>query len=611
MSARTIRAALSLSWLCAAGCGSLGNQPFLQQGEGLVSGKSTLLGNPVGDVLVFAVDDFERPTRTAADGTFTLETAAGLDRKLVFLWGNYMGAQRRFDLASQGHQQVGEVEIAPLGTLRGEIRIRDMKSSLVEIEGTPFAVNPASDGKYALSAPPGSWTLLARAPGYLDERLWGLEIVAGGIRDLAPIELFADPGYSCQETRPQVEYFVQGGSGAVDVLFVIDNSQSMLSEQTALAHSIRKFTDVLSLSRVDYHLAVVTTGMGSTDSSSGLLGCPPCSALPGGAEQGSCINETGESGRFQGRRGKNTGTLDAPQFVFEDDPGCRVVTPENLSCFYDPATEQGTVFVGLQGCGYERGLASMKAALEPELLDGWNQGFLRKEARLAVVALTDEEDCGQVGDVEESTTARGDICYYAAKGVDPWGNTGYPSASGAVLPYQLTPVAQYARWLTEQKGSAQAVSFSAIVGVRDPRNPLDNPIEYTLSAGQTTIVAACNTLGCTGQYCAASPGTRYARLAELTGGVIQSICQDDYSDALQQIADAATGYRSFFALRESPARPEEIEVYVNRQKVLTGAVYDPAAQAIRFDAGTIPSPYSLVEIRYQTTCPGPAAKGTI
>ena len=101
----------------------------------------------------------------------------------------------------------------------------------------------------------------------------------------------------------------------------------------------------------------------------------------------------------------------------------------------------------------------MKEALAPAMLDGWNQGFLRKEARLAVVTLTDEE---------ETTSARGDICYYAAKGVDPWGNTGTTNASGAFLPYQLTPVEEYARFLTVRKGSAQAVSFSAIVRVPEP-----------------------------------------------------------------------------------------------------------------------------------------------
>ena len=48
---------------------------------------------------------------------------------------------------------------------------------------------------------------------------------------------------------------------------------------------------------------------------------------------------------------------------------------------------------------------------------------------------------------------------------------------------------------------------------------------------------------------------------------------------------------------------------MNRQQVLTGTVYDPAAQAIRFEAGNIPGPYSLVELRYHTACPVPGTKG--
>jgi len=47
--------------------------------------------------------------------------------------------------------------------------------------------------------------------------------------------------------------------------------------------------------------------------------------------------------------------------------------------------------LGTQGCGYEHSLESARRALDPQ--SNINPGFLRDDAFLAIVFITDEDDC--------------------------------------------------------------------------------------------------------------------------------------------------------------------------------------------------------------------------
>ena len=194
-------------------------------------------------------------------------------------------------------------------------------------------------------------------------------------------------------------------SSKADILFVIDNSGSMAGEQRQLAESFRGFTNALEEKfGDDYHIAMITTGMEST-------GCPRCSDI----YTSSCTNSTGENGRFQDRICRNVGTDASPEYECRTDSSCRVVASDSKSCFYDPVNQEGTVFAGVEGCGFERGLAPMKVALK-DLASNYNAGFLRDDAVLVVVIISDEEDCGEVGDVYELTSDGGNVCNFAAKG---------------------------------------------------------------------------------------------------------------------------------------------------------------------------------------------------
>ena len=76
----------------------------------------------------------------------------------------------------------------------------------------------------------------------------------------------------------KTDTFMQESGAKVDVLFVIDNSGSMMEEQQSLGANFAAFMSAAIESGVDYHIGVTTTGL---DSSSG--GWSQC---PGGAEGG-------------------------------------------------------------------------------------------------------------------------------------------------------------------------------------------------------------------------------------------------------------------------------------------------------------------------------------
>ncbi len=359
----------------------------------------------------------------------------------------------------------------------------------------------------------------------------------------------------------------------VDILFVIDNSGSMAGEQAAIARSFSSFTDELDENfGGDYHIAVVTTGMESE-------GCRPCP--PDEPWRYSCINETGESGRFQDLIGHNNGTAFDPDYVFTKNPDCRVMNSDNVwECFYDTDEDSGVVFVGIRGCGYERGLAPIRAALSDRLLNSAaNSGFFREEAILAVVVISDEEDCGEVGDISENLQGGGNHCYYAQKGVAPNGDFSDPTGK----PYELTSVREYYDFLMSLKDNRSGmVKFAAIVGVEDPDSPLETEITYVSDSGVSDANFACEVPGCAQNCdpgdsscvkgCHAYPGTRYIELASMFGlsqgenGFVDTICQEDFSETLARLGTFVACPR-VFNLSEPILDPGLANILINGEPV--------------------------------------------
>ncbi len=364
---------------------------------------------------------------------------------------------------------------------------------------------------------------------------------------------------SCSSGPSQPD--LQALPDSLDILLVVDNSGSMVGEQIQLGTNLNHLITALGhrFQSDEVHVAVSTTGVKSE-------GCGSCSTNT----PYSCVNETGESGVFQDRYGQFVSIeQDIVEYSSVNRPECKILQSiEADLCLFNNESQAGTILVGVNGCGYERGLSAIRLGLSPKLTNSTNQGFLRPEAQLVVIVVSDEDDCGEVGDITEGIAGVGGrVCYYAAKGLGPVGATSSPDDPDD-KPYALTPVSDYLEQLIALKdGRPGMVKFAAVVGITDPNDPLATSIEYTDDSDPSSdIVPACTTPTCTGRYCAAYPGTRYIGLADLLGlgldGYVASICQADFSTTLRNMGHWLACPR-IFHLTGLMSSPESVEVMLD------------------------------------------------
>ena len=152
----------------------------------------------------------------------------------------------------------------------------------------------------------------------------------------------------------------------MDLVFVVDDSGSMSEEQSNLASNFPMFASVLQNyvneagEHVDFRIAVTTTGK-DISYSINLGG----TSLP--------QTEHGDNGKFKNNCGVATRWLDAATPNLGTTLGCRAN-------------------VGTGGPSYEMPLMMAKWSLSDRVTSGENAGFLRDDALLGVVMLTDEDD---------------------------------------------------------------------------------------------------------------------------------------------------------------------------------------------------------------------------
>lgn len=158
----------------------------------------------------------------------------------------------------------------------------------------------------------------------------------------------------------------------MDIVFIVDDSGSMAEEQSNLAANFPKFVSKIDAfktkggSKLDWRIAVTTTGR----SVNYTIQPPFGPSLP--------MSEKGDDGAF--RMPSKCGT--SRRWIEKADP--------NASADF-----QCLAKVGTSGPGIEMPLETTKLALNDRMADGTNAGFLRDDALLAVVILTDEDDCSR------------------------------------------------------------------------------------------------------------------------------------------------------------------------------------------------------------------------
>jgi hypothetical protein len=171
-----------------------------------------------------------------------------------------------------------------------------------------------------------------------------LLLLAGGCIEYQPASTVPPVGVANPrplETPRQTDKLVQVQVPEVDILWTIDNSCSMFEEQTALAENFPVFMDFFLGSGLDYQIGVVST-------------------------------DVGDNGKLE--------TANGYKWIDEDT--------DNPSAVFSAMAVLGT-----SGSGIEKGRDQAYDALEIKTQpDKYNEGFIRDDAALHLVFVSDEDD---------------------------------------------------------------------------------------------------------------------------------------------------------------------------------------------------------------------------
>ncbi|MDP7115407.1 MAG: VWA domain-containing protein [Myxococcota bacterium] len=309
--------------------------------------------------------------------------------------------------------------------------------------------------------------------------------------------------YNFQGSRIE-DIFFQEPASQVDILFVMDNSVSMEQEQNDVAENFEKFILNIEETNADWQIGIITTDM---------------------------VDVT-QRGRLQGE----------PAIIKPDTPDYQGAFATNIR-------------VGTDGYPIERGLSAALAAVTAPLTTHENEGFIRQDATLAIIVVSDENDCSDNGVLIGDDQA---ACYQEAD--------------------KLVPVPQFVTALRESKGEPTMVTFSAIV-------ELESDSGY----------ASCGE---------ASTGHRYIKVANMLGGITRSIC-GEYDDVMDEMGLSVAGMRSSFLLSRTPdvcsitATIDNVEVPRDDTKI-NGWTYDLESNYILFFGTAVPPRASTITVTYSS-----------
>jgi hypothetical protein len=146
----------------------------------------------------------------------------------------------------------------------------------------------------------------------------------------------------------EIEVFLQEPTNMVDVLWVVDNSQSMADEQAKIAERFDDFITGINDSDVDWHIGVVSTDLDDLEHAGNLRG----------------------------------------------EPAVLNVETENYRSLF-----QERVRVGIDGSDMEKGIDAAYQALSQPRISGANYGFRRTGAMLMINYFSDENDCSDRGEL--------------------------------------------------------------------------------------------------------------------------------------------------------------------------------------------------------------------
>lgn len=458
----------------------------------------------------------------------------------------------------------------------------------------------------------------------------------------------------------QEDVFQQNRLNTVDILLVVDNSCSMVEEQQKLATNFDSFIHYFVEANVDWQLGVVTTDVFSDDQSGRLIGgddeiilanaeggvedevayglewpigpgvvfsldpswastvkndtlshwCTTVEATPGEANPGCGGDGPGIDDRLGGLlitefvadpdvladdQGEwleitNISAEDADLSAYTLSDGGRNLytipdgtllpagaslvlarslevegadlamgadfTLNNHDLFLNQDTEGPSeifaemVAQGISGSGLEMGLEAARLAVTEPLLSGANVGFVRAEANFSILVVSDEEDSSP------------------------------------------DPVSQYLRDFADLKGEAAyrdhtLMNVSAVVGDAPP--PFEGDPSCSSSSGL------------------ADYGHRYVDAVSQTAGLLDSICDEDFSPIVDKLGLTLSGLEADFQLSRVPVLESlKVALYADasdesheRDLVIdVDFSYSEATNEIQFAFDQVPESQQYILVEY-------------
>lgn len=328
----------------------------------------------------------------------------------------------------------------------------------------------------------------------------------------------------------QTDIFDQFNDPKVDVLWVVDDSGSMQPFQTALAQNFPTFFTASDVNQADFHIAVTTT----------LALDPGCIDLSG---MNNCADDP-MSGHYTACSGNDrylTPASNNPEAQFN----CNVQVSNSSNVRPSRSSSDNA----------EAGLQAARNFLQPPHSDdpSANAGFLRDDAKLHVIIVSDEPD--------------------QSKG----------------------PIDLYIDFFRNLKGFRND-SLVAVSAVAAP-------------------AGGCSGTDQNGNSFSASGDARYPTVVQELNGRFQSICDTNWNTMMSNLGLASLGLKvEFFLSRAADAATLSVcvrsgsptatctPVSQTSEGAANGYFYDPSSNSIVFNPGSVPPRGSRVEVNYETYC---------
>jgi hypothetical protein len=353
-----------------------------------------------------------------------------------------------------------------------------------------------------------------------------------------------------QETSVRVE---QSLKNKVDLLFMVDNSLSMQPKQTELNNrfpQLIKQLDTFAMqgNPASYHIGVVSSDLGAGQNTAN------CKAGGDGAKLQVTPNPAGSTpppancANFSLSGGVRY--LDYNQITGTNNIMGGLSVPDAFNCM---------AHVGDMGCGFEHQLESAYRALHNNIPE--NNGFLRSDAILAVVFVTDEDDCSAPDDTDLFVNTTQAMSMYgvlhsfrctqfgvqcngmpvpAMSVSNLMGCSSYDLSNGG----KLTDLSTYVNFFTKpaaQGGVKVDPNDVILVGITAPSDPVG--VTITTPCMDQTSQPSCPILN---HSCIAPSNTNFfgdpaVRVNSVVDSAhnhsLTSICDTDYTAAIQSLGD--------------------------------------------------------------------------